>query len=39
MLPVEYALFTAGMDTAGYLNLAADFIHNFTDGIAIGRFQ
>ncbi|KAF5394599.1 Metal cation transporter ZIP family [Paragonimus heterotremus] len=23
---------------AGYLNLAADFTHNFTDGLAIGRF-
>lgn len=25
------------MHTAGYLNLAADFTHNFTDGIAIGK--
>jgi len=24
------------MDVAGYLNLAADFSHNFTDGLAIG---
>ncbi len=30
--------FVSGMDTAGYLNLAADFTHNFTDGIAIGKF-
>ena len=28
--------FVSGMTTAGYLNLAADFTHNFTDGIAIG---
>lgn len=25
-----------GMEVAGYLNLAADFTHNFTDGLAIG---
>lgn len=25
-----------GMKVAGYLNLAADFTHNFTDGLAIG---
>jgi solute carrier family 39 (zinc transporter), member 7 len=24
------------MEVAGYLNLAADFTHNFTDGLAIG---
>ncbi|EDQ91363.1 uncharacterized protein MONBRDRAFT_15186 [Monosiga brevicollis MX1] len=24
------------MAVAGYLNLAADFVHNFTDGLAIG---
>lgn len=24
------------MKVAGYLNLAADFTHNFTDGLAIG---
>ncbi|KAL1496939.1 hypothetical protein ABEB36_007987 [Hypothenemus hampei] len=27
---------TEGMKVAGYLNLAADFSHNFTDGLAIG---
>lgn len=26
----------ATMEVAGYLNLAADFTHNFTDGLAIG---
>lgn len=26
----------ASMEVAGYLNLAADFTHNFTDGLAIG---
>merc|ERR1712136_165747 len=26
----------APMAVAGYLNLAADFAHNFTDGLAIG---
>jgi len=26
------------MKVAGYLNLAADFTHNFTDGLAIGKF-
>jgi len=25
-----------GIKVAGYLNLAADFTHNFTDGLAIG---
>ena len=25
------------MKVAGYLNLAADFTHNFTDGLAIGE--
>jgi zinc transporter 7 len=25
-----------GMAVAGYLNLAADFAHNFTDGLAVG---
>lgn len=25
-----------GIKVAGYLNLAADFAHNFTDGLAIG---
>jgi solute carrier family 39 (zinc transporter), member 7 len=25
-----------GMEVSGYLNLAADFTHNFTDGLAIG---
>ena len=25
------------MKVAGYLNLAADFAHNFTDGLAIGN--
>jgi zinc transporter 7 len=24
------------MAVAGYLNLAADFAHNFTDGLAVG---
>jgi solute carrier family 39 (zinc transporter), member 7 len=27
---------TPSMEVAGYLNLAADFTHNFTDGLAIG---
>jgi len=27
---------TQNMEAAGYLNLAADFTHNFTDGLAIG---
>ena len=27
----------APMAVAGYLNLAADFAHNFTDGLAIGE--
>lgn len=27
----------APMAVAGYLNLAADFAHNFTDGLAIGK--
>ena len=29
-------LFTDDIAVAGYLNLAADFTHNFTDGLAIG---
>jgi zinc transporter 7 len=28
--------FTEDIKVAGYLNLAADFSHNFTDGLAIG---
>jgi len=27
---------TENIKIAGYLNLAADFAHNFTDGLAIG---
>lgn len=29
-------LFAGEIKVAGYLNLAADFTHNFTDGLAIG---
>lgn len=29
-------LFSGDIKVAGYLNLAADFTHNFTDGLAIG---
>lgn len=29
-------LFPEDIQVAGYLNLAADFTHNFTDGLAIG---
>jgi solute carrier family 39 (zinc transporter), member 7 len=28
--------FSGDIKVAGYLNLAADFTHNFTDGLAIG---
>lgn len=29
-------MFPEDIQVAGYLNLAADFTHNFTDGLAIG---
>ena len=29
-------MFVESLKIAGYLNLAADFAHNFTDGLAIG---
>lgn len=29
-------IFSEDIKVAGYLNLAADFAHNFTDGLAIG---
>ncbi|XP_039259730.2 zinc transporter Slc39a7-like [Styela clava] len=32
----DESLVEEGMKVAGYLNLAADFTHNFTDGLAIG---
>ena len=31
-----WILFSGDIKVAGYLNLAADFSHNFTDGLAIG---
>jgi len=33
---VFYFTFSEDIKVAGYLNLAADFAHNFTDGLAIG---
>ena len=33
---MEDLLFKEEIQVAGYLNLAADFAHNFTDGLAIG---
>lgn len=32
----EPIVFSGDIKVAGYLNLAADFTHNFTDGLAIG---
>jgi len=31
-----YSISLGDIKVAGYLNLAADFTHNFTDGLAIG---
>lgn len=33
---IEPLFVSEGIKVAGYLNLAADFTHNFTDGLAIG---
>ncbi len=32
----EFHVLSGEIKVAGYLNLAADFTHNFTDGLAIG---
>ena len=32
----NYIFFNSDIKIAGYLNLVADFAHNFTDGLAIG---
>ncbi|KAJ8000113.1 hypothetical protein DPEC_G00201470 [Dallia pectoralis] len=34
--PKDVAVKTTDIKVSGYLNLAADFTHNFTDGLAIG---
>lgn len=36
MTPIFFILFDSDIKVSGYLNLAADFTHNFTDGLAIG---
>ncbi len=34
--PCSAHLFSGDIQVSAYLNLAADFAHNFTDGLAIG---
>jgi solute carrier family 39 (zinc transporter), member 7 len=35
-MSVNGLFFSGDIKVTGYLNLAADFTHNFTDGLAIG---